>query len=196
MTVEPEELKQHTLPLIINWNFNQYLVVEGWYPGGWYLNDPAGGPRKCLDEEFDSAFSGVVISVQPDDTFEIGGKHPNVLRRLMNSAGRLGPAIFAALIVGLLLFVPTFLIPALMTIYGNGLNGLNSITGVAVVSGLVLALVIQVLLQAVQGVLGIRLSTRINMRLTATVVDRIIRLPTAFHAQRGPDSIAQRAMAI
>ena len=196
MTCETEELKQLTLPVIINWKFNHFLVVEGWFPGGWYLNDPADGQRTCLDDEFDSAFTGVVISVQPDDTFEIGGRRPNVLRRLLAAAGKLGPAILAALLVGLLLFVPTFLVPALMTTYGNGLNGLNGITAAAVVTGLVMALIVQFILQAVQGILTIRLSTRINVRLTALVVDRVIRLPAAFHAQRGADSIAQRALAI
>jgi ABC-type bacteriocin/lantibiotic exporter with double-glycine peptidase domain len=112
------------------------------------------------------------------------------------AGGKLGPTILAVLLVGLLLFVPTFLVPSLMTIYGNGLNGLNAITAVAVVTGLVMALVVQVALQVVQGILTLRLSTRINVRLTALVVDRLIRLPVAFHAQRGADSIAQRALAI
>ena len=137
-----------------------------------------------------------MISLQPGDTLEVGGRPPSVLRRLLAAGGKLGPTILAVLLVGLLLFVPTFLVPSLMTIYGNGLNGLNAITAVAVVTGLVMALVVQVALQVVQGILTLRLSTRINVRLTALVVDRLIRLPAAFHAQRGADSIAQRALAI
>jgi len=119
-----------------------------------------------------------------------------VLHRLSAAAGKVGPAILAAALVGLLLFVPTFLVPSLMAIYGNGLNGLTAITAAAVVTGLVMALAIQVVLQAVQGVLTLRLSTRIDVRLTASVVDRIFRLPAAFHAQQGADSIAQRVLAI
>ena len=137
-----------------------------------------------------------MISLQPGDTLEVGGRRPSVLRRLLAAGGKMGPTILAVLLVGLLLFVPTFLVPSLMTIYGNGLNGLNAITAVAVVTGLVMALVVQVALQVVQGILTLRLSTRINVRLTALVVDRLIRLPAAFHAQRGADSIAQRALAI
>ena len=125
--------------------------------------------------------------MQPGDTLEVGGRRPSVLRRLLAAGGKLGPTILAVLLVGLLLFVPTFLVPSLMTIYGNGLNGLNAITAVAVVTGLVMALVVQVALQVVQGILTLRLSTRINVRLTALVVDRLIRLPVSFHAQRGAD---------
>jgi ABC-type bacteriocin/lantibiotic exporter with double-glycine peptidase domain len=196
ITCDAVDVKRQAFPLIVNWGFNHFVVVEGWYPGGWFLNDPARGSRKCPEDEFDSAFTGLVISVQPGARFQVGGKRPSIVSRLLASAGNLGPAVVAALIVGLLLFVPTFLVPALMTIYGNGLNGLNGVAAAAVVTGLVIALMVQVLLQSVQGVLTIRLSTRINVRLAATVVDRIIRLPAAFHAQRGADSLAQRVLAI
>jgi ABC-type bacteriocin/lantibiotic exporter with double-glycine peptidase domain len=127
---------------------------------------------------------------------EVHARTRVVLHRLSAAAGKVGPAILAAVLVGLLLFVPTFLVPSLMAIYGNGLNGLTAITAAAVVTGLVVALAIQVVLQAVQGVLTLRLSTRIDVRLTASVVDRIFRLPAAFHTQQGADAIAQRVLAI
>jgi ABC-type bacteriocin/lantibiotic exporter with double-glycine peptidase domain len=58
------------------------------------------------------------------------------------------------------------------------------------------ALGVQTVLYIIQGILSIRLSTRITVRLTAGVVDRLLRLPASFHAQRGAASIAQRALII
>ena len=193
---EPEDLKSLPFPLIVHWKFYHYLVVEGWYPGGWYLNDPAGGPRVCTDEEFDTSFTGVTLACTPGEDFTKGGERPGVVGRLLASAGRIGPAVAAAILTGLLLFVPTLLIPALMTLYGNTLNGFVGLAAAAVVTGLVVALGTQTLLQVIQGLLSIRLSTRISVRMTATVVDRLLRLPAAFHAQRGASSIAQRALVI
>ena len=193
---EPEDLKNLTFPLVIHWKFYHYLVVEGWYPGGWYLNDPAGGPRKCPDEEFDTSFTGVVLSIEPGEEFESGGKRAGVIGRLFTSAGTVGSAMLAAAVVGLLLLVPTLLMPALMTLFGNGLNNLAGLAAAATVTGLIVALGVQTVLYIIQGILSIRLSTRITVRLTASVVDRLLRLPASFHAQRGAASIAQRALII
>jgi len=193
---EPEDLKNLTFPLVIHWKFYHYLVVEGWYPGGWYLNDPAGGPRKCPDEEFDTSFTGVVLSLQPGEEFEPGGKRAGVIGRLFASAGAVGSAMLAAAVVGLLLLIPTLLVPALMTLFGNGLNNLAGLAAAAVVTGLIVALGVQTVLYIIQGILSIRLSTRITVRLTADVVDRLLKLPASFHAQRGAASIAQRALII
>ena len=104
--------------------------------------------------------------------------------------------MLAAAIVGLLLLVPTLLMPALMTLFGNGLNNLAGLAAAATVTGLIVALGVQTVLYIIQGILSIRLSTRISVRLTAGVVDRLLRLPASFHAQRGAASIAQRALII
>ena len=193
---EPEQLKKLTFPLVIHWKFYHYLVVEGWYPGGWYLNDPGGGPRTCEDDEFDRSFTGVVMQMTPGPEFTKGGKRAGVARRLLTAAGHAGPAILAAALIALLLLVPTMLVPQLMSLYGNELTGLVGISAVAALLGLVIALTVETILQTLQGLLSIRLSTKISLRLSAAVVQRLLHLPAAFHAQRGAASSTQRALLI
>ncbi len=195
-TREPEQLKQMTFPLIIHWRFYHYVVVEGWYPGGWYLKDPEKGPRKCDDKEFYEAFTGVVMQLTPTEEFVTGGKRPGVTSRLLRAGGHLGPGIAMALLVGLLLVVPTLIVPQILSLYGNVLDTGGGNLAVAAVGGLLLALLVQTLLLALQGSLTVRLATKISLRLGASVVQRLLRLPAGFQAQRGSGSIAQRALLI
>ena len=193
---EPHQLKALTFPLIVHWKFYHYLVVEGWYPGGWYLADPAEGARTCDDDEFDRSFTGVAMEFIPGPDFSAGGKRAGVVGRLLSAAGRVGPAILAAALIGLLLLVPTMLIPQIMSLFGNDLSGTVGISAVAALVGLTIAFTVQTVLRSLQGLLSIRLSTKVSLRLSASVVQRLLRLPAAFHAQRGASAIAQRAFLI
>ena len=77
---EPEELKDILLPAIIHWNFNHFVVLEGFVKDKVFINDPASGPRTISEEEFDMAFTGVVLTFEPGTEFQpASGKKNNFL---------------------------------------------------------------------------------------------------------------------
>ena len=195
-TYEPEDLADLTLPFIANWRFHHDVVVEGWRPGHWYLNDPARGPWVCTDEEFDDAFTGLVIEAVPTADFEPGGEREKSLRRLVSISGNIGPALVVVIVITLLLIVPTVLIPQVMSLYGAELSGLLGISAITAVAGLAIAMLVQTGLLALQGALAIRVATKVSVRLGASIVHQLLRLPASFHMQRGASSIAQRASLI
>lgn len=76
-----ESLKTLTPPYIVFWNFNHFLVVEGFAKNHVYLNDPATGRRTVSIEEFDRAYTGVVLMMQPGEEFQTGGQKTNIFLR-------------------------------------------------------------------------------------------------------------------
>jgi NHLM bacteriocin system ABC transporter peptidase/ATP-binding protein len=193
---DPEQLKELAFPLIVHWRFAHFLVVEGWYPGGWFLNDPAMGPRRCDNEEFDESFTGVVLEVTPGEEFTPHGQRPGVVGRLRKAAGRINPMLLAVAIIGLLLVIPTLLVPGVVRIFGDGLTGAVGLAVSAAVIGLLIAVLVQLGLFWLQGNLSVKLASKISVRLGATMVHRLLRLPASFHSQRGASALAQRALLV
>lgn len=67
---ELAQLKEIKPPFIVFWNFNHFLVVEGFLGDRVYLNDPATGPRSVTLQEFNEAYTGVVLIMEPGAEFK------------------------------------------------------------------------------------------------------------------------------
>src|SRR5436190_15391685 len=58
-----------TMPCIVHWQFNHFIVVERWLPSGVDVVDPAEGRRRMTNEEFDAGFTGIAIMLEPGVQF-------------------------------------------------------------------------------------------------------------------------------
>ncbi|WP_367267978.1 cysteine peptidase family C39 domain-containing protein, partial [Okeania sp. SIO2C9] len=93
-------------PYIVFWNFNHFLVVEGFGKNRVYLNDPATGPRKVSLQEFDEGFTGVILVMEPGPEFNKGGKPRNMFSALTSRLRNSRRAIGLCLLTGLFLTLP------------------------------------------------------------------------------------------
>ena len=78
---EPKDLHRSPIPMIVHWNFNHFVVLEGFGRNQVFLNDPASGPRTVSSEAFDQAFTGVAMTFERGSQFTRGG----VKRRLITA---------------------------------------------------------------------------------------------------------------
>ena len=78
-----EQLRaQVALPAVLFWDFNHFLVLEGFEHNRAYLSDPASGRRSVPWDEFQTSFTGVVLELKPGATFERGGREPSLYHRV------------------------------------------------------------------------------------------------------------------
>ena len=190
---EPAALPALPLPQIVFWNFNHFVVVEGFGKGKVYLNDPASGPRTVSAAEFDRAFTGVVLTFEPGPEFTRGGEKPSALRGLhQRLTGSTGALTYVAL-AGLLLVIPGLLIPAFGRIFVDYylVQGLEHW-----ITPLLLGLAGTALLRAgltwLQTRALLRLETKLALTMSSRFLWHILHLPVAFFTQRYGGEVGAR----
>ncbi|MBR2214879.1 MAG: NHLP family bacteriocin export ABC transporter peptidase/permease/ATPase subunit [Selenomonadaceae bacterium] len=75
-----ELAEEDIFPLIIHWEFNHFVVLEGIKKGKVFLNDPAMGRRIIHWEEFRTSYTGVSLHVEPGPDFRKAGHRYNVFK--------------------------------------------------------------------------------------------------------------------
>lgn len=186
-------LKETPYPYIVFWNFNHFLVVDGYRKGHVYLNDPANGRRRVTVEEFERAYTGIVMTFQPGPGFERGGRKPSVLFSLWKRLrGSLAP-LAAAICTALLLVLPGLATPALTEAFVDRVlvAGLRD-WGRPLVLGMFLAAVLRSVLASIE----LRILRKFQMRLAVANSGRFVRhllnLPAAYYGQRYAGEVSSR----
>ncbi|MCY4152026.1 MAG: cysteine peptidase family C39 domain-containing protein [Aestuariivita sp.] len=81
-SVLPRHLYTMPLPMVIFWEWNHFLVLEGFDKKRAFLNDPAFGRRTVGLDEFEKSFSGIAMEMKPTENFRPEGERPNIQSRL------------------------------------------------------------------------------------------------------------------
>ena len=79
---ELEQLYNLGFPVILFWNFNHFVVLDGFKGGQACINDPAQGPRVVSLDEFDGAFSGIALTFARGPEFIRAGTPPTIFPAL------------------------------------------------------------------------------------------------------------------
>ncbi|NDQ55577.1 MAG: NHLP family bacteriocin export ABC transporter peptidase/permease/ATPase subunit [Acidipila sp.] len=190
---EIADLKDVKYPYIIFWNFNHFLVVEGCRKGMVYLNDPASGPRQVTLEEFDEAYTGVVLAMEPGPEFTRAGSKPSVLAslggRLRNSMGAVALCAFA----GLLLVIPGLLAAALIELFiDKVLVQQFQDWARPIIIGMLLTTLLRGYLTALQAGMLRRLDIKLAVAMSSRFVWHLLHLPASYYAQRYSGEISDR----
>ncbi len=192
---EPNALKSQPLPVIVFWNFNHFVVVEGFDENRWYLNDPACGPTSVTSQEFDNAFTGIVLTFETGPDFEKGGEKPRLSRSLRRRARGTATPLTYAVIAGLALVVPGLVIPTFTKIFVDEFL----VTGMSywirpLLLGMGVTALLYGALTGLQQYCLARLEIKLALSSSGRFFSHVMRLPMDFFAQRYGGDIASRVL--
>jgi ATP-binding cassette, subfamily C, bacterial len=197
MQVNLENVVKLPPPFIAYWEFNHFLVIEGFAEDTVYLNDPANGRRSISMTEFSRSFTGIVLFMHPGPDFQPGGiAEPPIWQllwqRLSGSRWSFAYIIFtAAMLAAPLIALAGFAKIFLDNILLDGQQDWLPI--------LLLSMVITAILMAILAWLKRYYLVRLYMKLKITGVAqffwRLLHLPLNFFQQRATGDIVDRVEA-
>jgi NHLM bacteriocin system ABC transporter peptidase/ATP-binding protein len=190
---ELADLKGLTLPFIVFWNFNHFLVVEGFSKKWIYLNDPASGPRKVSWDEFDQSFTGVVLTFEKAPEFKKGGKKGSLWDSLSSRLRGNRISLLYVVLATLAMVVPTITVPVLARVFVDRflVGGMHDWLHP-------LLIVMSLAAIASAAVTWLQQSTLLKMEMSLSLSGssqffwHVLRLPMEFFSQRDSGDISQR----
>ncbi|MEU6894702.1 NHLP family bacteriocin export ABC transporter peptidase/permease/ATPase subunit [Streptomyces sp. NPDC046557] len=182
---------------ILFWEFNHYVVYDGmtrrFGRRGVYVNDPAKGRRFVPMDEFDTSFTGVVLTFEPGAGFRRSGRKPGVLGALPARLRGTSASMLVAVLSSLLLVAVGATVPALSRTYIDMflIGEQTSLLGVLFASMAVALGLTAVLtwLQQANLLRGRIISSTLG---SARFFRHLLRLPVTFFSQRNPADLVQR----
>ncbi|MEQ9625572.1 NHLP family bacteriocin export ABC transporter peptidase/permease/ATPase subunit [Coleofasciculus chthonoplastes] len=188
-----DSLLELTPPYIVFWNFNHFLVVEGFVKGRVYLNDPGTGPRSVSFQEFDEAYTGVVLVMEPDEGFQKGGRKPSIVNALRDRLVGSIPVLTYCVIAGFLLVLPQLAIPIFSKIFVDQIlvEGMSDWLR-PLLLGMGLTALLRGLLKWLQLQFLRRMKIKLGVEMSGKFLWHILHLPVSFYAQRFAGEISDR----
>ncbi|MFB2772451.1 NHLP family bacteriocin export ABC transporter peptidase/permease/ATPase subunit [Pelatocladus sp. BLCC-F211] len=186
-------LREMACPYIVFWNFNHFLVVEGFSKERVYLNDPASGPRHVSVQEFSNSFTGVVLVLQPGPDFKRGGRKPSIIAGLWQRMRFSVVALVYCVVAGLFLVIPGMAIPAFSQVFVDNIliqgrkEWLNPLIIGILFTALITGFLTLLQLQSLR-----RMKIKLSVGMSSQFLWHILHLPISFYDQRFAGEISSR----
>lgn len=182
---EPAALRELQTPCIIHWNFNHFVVFEGFKGKHAYINDPAMGRRKLTMEELDDAFTGIVLTFSKTDSFVKEKKKNTMMSFIKHRLKGQYSTLFRLLFVGLLLVFPGLLFPVLSQVFMDDvLVGGNTTWFTKLILFMCATILLQAVLTIYRNVVLAKLQKKMVLLSAREFLHNMFRLPISFFDQR------------
>ena len=192
--IELEALRENVVcPCILHWNFDHFVVLDGFSGNKAVLNDPARGHIKISMEELDECFTGVCLMFEPTDQFVRDGKQKSVLAFAKKRLTGVGSAVAFVMLLTILASLFGIITPGFTRFFMDRiLTGENRdllLPFLVLFAGFGF---VQVLVMAVQSIYSLKISGKMAMIGNSTYMWQILRMPVEFFSQRMAGDLLQR----
>ena len=180
-------------PFMVLWQWNHFLVVEGFGRGKVFLNDPACGRRTVSSEEFARDYSGIAFTFTRTPQFVRQGRRPNAILGLARRLSTSKAALAFVILAGLTLVVPTLLAAAYQRVFIDEIlvqGRLDWLKPLLIAMGL--TALVRLAATTLQQVYLTKLEIRLALTESVRFLRHVLQLPVSFFQHRFAGDIVGR----
>lgn len=185
--------KKAAYPCILFWNFNHFVVLNGFKGKYALINDPGRGAIKVDMEEFDRSFTGIALIMEPTDEFQEGGAQKSTIEFVRSRLKGMGAPIAFVALASAILTVSGILSTSLATIFMDFvLPGENPELLVPLLVMLSSIIIVQCAVNVASAVYFNRIRGKFAVVSSSRFMWHLLHLPAGFYAQRMTGDLQQR----
>lgn len=194
---EPEELRKcGKFPCIIHWNFNHFVVLDGFKGNKAVLNDPAKGNYTVSMETFDESFTGICLMFEPGEDFEPGGRPKSVLSFAKKRLVGTGVALAFVVLTTIITSLTEIINPVFSRIFLDRLlTGQNPDWFLPFMAALTGFSLLQIVVAWIKAVYSLRINGKMAVVGSTSYMWKVLRMPMEFFSQRMAGDIQGRMAA-
>ena len=172
-------------PCIIHWNLNHFVVLCGFRGNHACINDPARGSVKVTMDEFDKAFTGIVMVFAPTENFEPDGKRTSTLAFARKRLPGAGAAMVFVMLTSIIGYVFTLLNPAFSRFFMDRLlTGENSELLMPFIALVAAVSLLQIFVAAIRAVYSLKINGKMAVVGSGSFMWKVLKMPMEFFSQR------------
>ena len=190
----PESIREKgEFPCVIHWNFNHFVVLNGFKGKYACINDPARGLVKVSPEEFDKSFTGITLNIVPGKDFEPSGKRRSTLdfakKRLIGA----GAAVAFVMLTTVISSMFGVINPIMSKIFMDRLlTGQNKNWLMPFIAFMIVLAALQLIVAWAQTVYSLKINGKMTVIGSTSYMWKVLHMPMEFFSQRMAGDIQSR----
>lgn len=182
--IEAESLKELTLPLILHWDNNHFVVLEGFKKNKFNIVDPSFGKRSYDLNEFKEHFTRTVLSLVPSDEFEKKKKESTV-PFFFDIIKKQKKLVILTMFFSLVLQLTAITIPLTTKWFTDSVLIKGEISYLSIVGFAVFGVfLLNLILTTLRGMVIAKIQTKLDSQLMSTFISKLFHLPYNFFETR------------
>ena len=192
--MEMENLKKEaSFPCIIHWNFNHFVMLDGFKRNKAVINDPARGKVEIPMEQFDQSYTGLVLTFKPTEAFVPSGKRKSTLSFARKRLKGAGPAVAFVVLTSVISYLFGVINPVMSRIFFDRLLTRQALNWLhPFIIAMAALAVFQIAVQWAQAIYSLKINGKMSIEGNASFMWKVLKLPMEFFSQRMTGDVLQR----